>query len=375
MSKKNPADVDAERLFSIREDVANSGNRHAAQLVLTIALALFVFIMGVLIYILPKKNFSENENRLLAELPTASIENIISGRFAKQLRDFYSDLFPLRDGFVAMSSYTELALGRCEANSVVLLKGGSLAERRALTLDNRNSLKNTLDTIKALKSSFSVESTVAVVPDALTAQSNNFAGYEKWLDEACIYISAGGEGAYFKTDHHRTAYGAYLSYTELGKSLGYEPYNMEDFSVEIVSTEFYGTAWSRSGLYLTSPESLELWRYNGDNDFLVSGDLVQKGFYDMSKLSAKDKYAVFFGGNHGHIEITDFAEKPRLLVIKDSFANAMLPFLARHFELCVVDPRYFYGDINALAKDCDQVLFLYGINSLITDRDIIRLTF
>lgn len=374
MSKQNRADTEAEQFFIIRERLSVSSNHRAAQLTLAAFLACFITVFGVLIYLLPQKSFSANENRLLSKLPSPELQSITSGSYTSRLAEFYSDQFPLRDAFISVASYGDVLLGQREANNVVLLENGALAERKPLTVSGQRNLNSALDAIERLKNGFTVDSVVAIVPDALSASSSAVASYSVAENANVLCLSTHIDGAYFKTDHHLTAYGAYKVYSVLGDVLGYEPYAEEEFTRETVSTEFLGTAWSRSGLYLHPAEELELWRYEGDEAFSVSGDLDQKGFYDFSKLEQKDKYAVFFGGNHGYMEISNGGEKPCLLVIKDSFANALLPFLARHFELCVVDPRYFNGDLTEIADHCDGVLFFYGINSLVSDRDLVRLT-
>ena len=374
MSKQNLADSEADAYFTLRERLSESPCHRAVQLTLAVLLFCFLLIFGALIYLLPQKSFSENENRLLSELPSPSLQSLASGKYTGRLADFYSDQFPFRDAFISAASYCELLLGRHETNDVVLLKSGALAERKPLTVSGQENLKSALDAIEKLRDGFTVDSVVAIVPDSLSANSNAVATYSISENDSWFYLSTGFDGAYFRGDHHLTTYGAYKVYCYLSAILGYDPYPEEAFTRETVSTEFFGTAWSRSGLYLLPGEALELWRYDGDELFSVSGDLEQTGFYDFSKLAQKDKYSVFLSGNHGHIEISDGDEKPRLLVIKDSFANALIPFLARHFELCVVDPRYFSGDLTALAGSCDRALFFYGINSLVSDRDLVRLT-
>ena len=374
MSKQNLADAEADAFFALRERLSKSPHHRAVQLTLAVLLSCFLLVFGALIYLLPQKSFSENENRLLSELPSPELQSIVNGRYTAHLADFYSDQFPFRDAFISAASYCELLLGRREANDVVLLESGALAERKPLTLSGQQNLTSALNAIEKLRNGFSVDSVVAIVPDSLSANSDDVATYSITENDSLLYLSTDFEGAYFKGDHHLTAYGAYKVYCALGTVLGYEPCLEKSFSRETVSTEFFGTAWSRSGLYMLPGESLELWRYNGDELFSVSGDLEQIGFYDFSKLAQKDKYSVFLSGNHGHIEISAGDEKPRLLVIKDSFANALIPFLAKHFELCVVDPRYFSGDLTALADSCARVLFFYGINSLVSDRDLVRLT-
>ena len=85
-------------------------------------------------------------------------------------------------------------------------------------------------------------------------------------------------------------------------------------------------------------------------------------------MEGKDKYGALIGGNNGHVRITDTAhpDKPTLLIVKDSFSHAMIPYLAQHFNLEILDLRYWRGSVNALADECDaeQVLILLGLDSL-----------
>jgi hypothetical protein len=73
------------------------------------------------------------------------------------------------------------------------------------------------------------------------------------------------------------------------------------------------------------------------------------------------------GGNYSRIQIrSENTTRPSVLLIKDSFANSVIPFLARHFDLDVIDPRYFRGDISSLIKEskCDKTLVLIGAGTL-----------
>ena len=104
------------------------------------------------------------------------------------------------------------------------------------------------------------------------------------------------------------------------------------FEITRVSDEFYGTIWSSSGMRWTRPDTLEFYRYAGDSDYTVRNILTgeeMQGFYELSYLDTKDKYAAFLGGNSAHVRVTGKgADRPTLLLVKDSYANALVPFLA-----------------------------------------------
>jgi hypothetical protein len=72
---------------------------------------------------------------------------------------------------------------------------------------------------------------------------------------------------------------------------------------------------------------------------------------------------------------------PTLLLLKDSFSQSIAPFLARHFDLLLVDPRTYdirsSGSLLSLAEqeNADHVLLLYGIDTLYDSYSLKNLTF
>jgi hypothetical protein len=126
----------------------------------------------------------------------------------------------------------------------------------------------------------------------------------------------------------------------------------------------------------TRPDTLEFYRYAGDSDYTVRNILTgeeMQGFYELSYLDTKDKYAAFLGGNSAHVRVTGKgADRPTLLLVKDSYANALVPFLAIHFDLEIIDLRSYTGSAGALAKDTGAVavLILYGADMIASSDDL-----
>ena len=145
--------------------------------------------------------------------------------------------------------------------------------------------------------------------------------------------------------------------------------------------DFFGTTGSRSGLFGISPDTLEIWRRADDSRYAVrdvDGNLLFRGFIDESYLSKKDKYGAFLGGNRRLVTITDTAAsapRPRLLVAKDSFANSLVPFLARHADLVVVNLSAGVTNVTELAAEygCDGVLVVWNAENLITSDMLSRM--
>ena len=97
-------------------------------------------------------------------------------------------------------------------------------------------------------------------------------------------------------------------------------------------------------------------------------------FYTVSQLDGRDKYALFFDGNHPKVVInTPTQENRTLLILKDSYANCFVPFLAQHYRTIVmIDPRYYYGDLEELiqVENIQEILYLYNANTFFSDTSL-----
>ena len=278
--------------------------------ILIIFCSAFILIIGTLIFILPEKNFSEKENRYLTTLSAPTAKSVLEGDFAKELSSFYADQIPFRESATALYALCEKAFGKREINGVINY-GSHLISR-----SDKKEFSNTKF-------------------DAIWVESK-YSLFEK---------SSPNLSLYYNTDHHRNAEGAYLLYVEACKKLDVTPFEESCFKKDTVCTDFYGTAFSRSCLpkFATDSDSIVLYRYSADETVKITVHDTNKsffGFYDFSKLATTDKYSLFLGGNYAHATVFSDADKPCLLLIKDSFANAVVPLLSLHFNIELIDPRY-----------------------------------
>lgn len=353
--------------------------------ILTVFLSLAIlFVFGITIFAKPQKSFSETENRALSLFPDAKLESIANGKFFADMTEFYEDQFPLRSAFTTIKANTEKLLFKQENNGIIFGKDGYLIARGET--DDTILIKN-LSYLKELSSES--EACIFIAPRAIDVLQNKL---PKMCDTSIeertnvmldLYLpsriniadklknaSSNGEYVWYKTDHHWTTDGAYLAYSSIAEKLDITPYSINEFYRVTVSDSFLGTSFSKSGIHSADPDSVTLYRYDGDIEISIYSEETgteTKGFYDFSKLEGKDKYLVFLGGNYSRIQIREKdVERPSLLLIKDSFANSVIPFLARHFDLDVVDPRYFRGDVFSLINESnyDKTLILIGTGTL-----------
>ena len=388
--KTHPADTAAEKWLSLQ--LKHSASAKKADLLLISLLGAFILAVAILIFLLPKPYKSENENRVLSNLPTFSVSSLCDGEFAEGLSDFYADRIPCRDLLIRLRSLTELAALRLECGGIMLGNGGYLIDRLEYGEGEYANLKQNFDSIERFAEKSGIDVTVTVMPrsidvmkDALhpffsteraEAVYSHLPSYALTFDSLLYGRAASGEYVWYKTDHHFTTLGAYYVYAALGTELGYTPYPIDFFTQTTVSSDFLGTSYSAAGLPVISPDELTLFRYDGDDNYTVSyGEKVLQGFYDESFLSGKDKYSVFLGGNHALTSIKGKGERETLVVVKDSFSHALAPFLALHFDLELVDLRYYPSSVKRLCDEvnADRLLVLCGIDSLASAPDLRRL--
>ncbi len=380
----------------------------------SLSFLLIVFGFALCFWILPDRSFSREEQRGLASFPKVSLARLASGAFGEDLRIYFCDQFPLRDTFVAVKGGGEFALGRGENNGI-LLENGILARRRFSVLCSDGQVKNTdaldRDSIRLASEAinrvserygdvFTVLLTgrnVDIYADRLSYPDQMQNSLAKWLGEDLSEnvsrvetVSVLRERArldeeiYYRTDHHWTTRGAYLAYCEILRSWGMESQILSEESFEkvTVSEEFYGSLWSAGGMKWVSPDRVELWLLGDEEEYTVTLDgRRQVGFYTMDRLSRKDHYSVFLDGVHDVVTVTRGEDdaRPTLLLIKDSFANSLAPFLARHFRLVLLNLSSTKNDYTDVGKQlerygADRVLLVYSLENVITSDKIRRLS-
>lgn len=377
------------------ERAVGAGAKNSS-LVTVLLFAVPLFALGILLFALPQKDFSETENRTLETLRApAGLFEFADGSFSVSFASFCQDQFPARDSLIGLHGYAELALLRRESNGVLLCADGYLIPHPSEQYENVE--KNISGVLAYAKNHPDLSLMLAVAPRSIDVmQSVLPAGYDtSAAEKAWQTLSASLAGAqidsvdlraalqsaaqsgvqtHYRTDHHWTTRGAYEAYAALLRAQGEEPYPLSDFEEELASDAFFGTTWSKAGLHFVAPDQMEYYRYANDTKFrteIAFTDIAYEGFYDRSFLQKKDKYASFLGGNYAMTTVTQEnpeAPRERLLLIKDSYAHALAPFLARHYDLILVDLRYYKMSLaDYLAENpVDRVLILENMDSLLT---------
>ncbi|HHX72247.1 MAG TPA: hypothetical protein GX701_04875 [Clostridiales bacterium] len=168
------------------------------------------------------------------------------------------------------------------------------------------------------------------------------------------------EYLYFRTDHHWTQRGAYYAYTSFAKAAGFTPYEIDSYAAGEIPG-FLGTMYTytknvpQSVALKNNPDTVEFFLPQSNDALmamayadgsLTNGRPVQVVYEDGSRFPSSWKYGIFLGGDHPivHIQNNQVQNGKKLLVTKESYGNALIPFLVDHYEeVFVIDPREFNG--------------------------------
>ena len=358
-------------------------------------LTLFLFL--IINVIVPDREKSVQENRMLATKPKFRLSSLTSGDYDEKFEAYMDDQFVGRDVWRKLKVTVDRIGGSRLENGVYIGKNGQLLEQIEVA-DETHLATN----IKAIKSFSESQSKIPVrmmlVPDAANVLNHSLPALAKpedqtqmfsmvrkdlgdsveWIDVSTELNKHKTEKIYYKTDHHWTTLGAFYAFQAAAPSLGIDGDLSGKYVSYAVSDSFNGMLASKSGVNLGEKEQIDIYvPTEEDTDLIV--DYVDEGkrstsLYDSSKLKEKDQYTVFLGGNSSLLDIrTVSTSTKRLLLVKDSFANSFIPFLTPYYrEIVVVDPRYYSGTINDLMDSyrISEVLFLYSGNTFFKDNNI-----
>ena len=366
-----------------------------------------VFFVGMFLLdcVTPDRTVSELENTTLTQRPKVTAQILSSAglnRFFNDYTQYTKDQIPGRDAWISLQSFVETALlQKTQSGGILLGDKGQMFDRTyGLVSSEERTLPRNIAAVASLAARCPGKVYVMVAPAASSIYPERVPAHAPLLQEEsylgqiqAAVEQAGGvylpledalsahkdEYIYYRTDHHWTTQGAYYAYSELCGALGLEPFDRAAHTAVDVP-DFYGTFYSRARTWNAQPDTLTY--YDLDNPltiYTVTGPGMPTegqttGLYDLDKLDVYDKYAAFLHGNNGLSRVEGDGEG-RILVIKDSYANSLIPFLtANYAQIDVIDLRnYNYGLDTLIAENgYDQILVLYSFDSFKSDPYLYR---
>ena len=404
---------------------------HALRILTFAATMLIVAVIGVLIFLRPTE--SESEKRELTRFPELTWDALISGDYFSDITTWYADSFPGREGIIKMNQGIKSLFGirtvqiisndKADPNDTfdpnspeadipidrlgsVYVKGNTAYELYKETPENSQKYaaliskaaeqlegKATVyDMIIPLSSSVNLSekelkqvgsSDAEAAIDRMFGQMSDIVPVEVYD----ILREHNDEYLYFRTDHHWTALGAYYSYVKFCEAAGMTPYSLSYWQ-EYQFEGFLGTLYAEAGSPAqlgNTPDTVHAWIPNGTNKIYLIDQDGNEQFYktgggvvridDKIYQAAGSQYNRFIMGDNPFSEIHNEAitNGSSIVVVKESFGNAFVPFLVDHYEyVYVVDYRYFTNTTGkslqefVAEKNVDTVLFVNNLTATST---------
>lgn len=384
--------------------------------------AVILLVIPITTMALPKQERSENENRTLAKMPTLIDQNkwkkadsiddyikavkwkYINNREGKAFKDdfetYFCDHMAGREMWVKSSNTLSRLSGQRELNGVYTLDDQLVQTFKGYSEKTVDASIKAMNTFAArfpdipmyiMLAPTSQEIFGAKIPSYTGLMSEKafidsvYAKMENIGTIDCLsYISGhANEYVYYRTDHHWTSLGAFYAYQAAAKSLNYSAYGLSAFNIETVSRDFRGTLYSQTLDDSISPDIMEYYFLaNGEptvkmtcrNDREVN---VYDSLYVREFLKEKDKYSSYTGSNVPIVTIeTNVDNGKSLLMIKDSYAHSLVPFLSKHYsKIVMVDMRYINTGLNSLVNmdEFTEIMFMYNAIGFSEDVNIPKL--
>ncbi len=188
------------------------------------------------------------------------------------------------------------------------------------------------------------------------------------VDAAGLMRRHSGEYLYYRTDHHWTGLGAYYASAAMCDALGITPRGISDYAT-VVNTGFIGTLYG----YTAEPHPACLL---ANPDYTVGH--YPKTTYTMTYYSGGEAYSgsAINGGAKSYASMFICGDQPltvirtenrngrKLLIFKESYGNAFVPYMIDYFEEIVV------VDIRKSCKGTGQLIGEYGITDALVINNV-----
>ncbi len=205
------------------------------------------------------------------------------------------------------------------------------------------------------------------------------AGLDPGIGNIKVYdnlLRHNAEYIYFRTDHHWTQLGAYYAYQVFCQLKGWEPhaldqFRMREFGAGSYLGSYYRTA-NQSPQLAADPDTVQAWYpmcVNADDPNARDMHMVQQDgseydwriINDMYDYPDSEWYCVFSAADQPFCSLhnPDIHDGSAILLVKDSYGNAFVPWLVDHYEYTYwVDFRYTNETVSHMVET-------YGVQDVI----------
>ena len=344
-----------------------------------------VFALNLLV---PDSKFSQAEKRNLQMFP--SIQDSNWDDYTASVSSWFSDQFVGRKSLLHVKFMTQKLMGERKIKDVYLAKRRLIQETSEM---NEEAVAQNIEAMNAFFEAHPVNTMFLLAPNAISfhekllPRNASVLDQNKQMDEIFSKLNPNiaridirdtlnkhpDEYLYYKTDHHWTSLAAYYAMQEISEYMELDLPSLDAMIKYPLTYDFKGTLANKVGSVGLKDE-IDMYVSRKNVEYMVTYvDQQEKSrtIYQSDKLKSSNPYEVFLGGNHSMVQIdVDNESTHHLLILKDSYANALIPFLIPYFTtITVVDPRYYTEDLQRVIKNqlITDVLYVYNANTFVQD--------
>ena len=339
-------------------------------------LVLLFLVPALTIYGLLKSpsGWSVEENRALAGFPEVSAQSVLSGALSQDAEQFYSDHIFARRLLLKLDTAIQMQLLRRPVvrdvvlGETVLLPAPGFA---AQTSDDDRAaqalaIAEDLQTVQQAADDVGAQLLYALVPEQRTVYASY---YPSWMENPAAQTKKNRQALlssleaagirtldltpvfsalsdplpyYSRVDHHYTLRGAYLTYQAVCEAFGLQAsaLHVEDAQTDLLGTynrKLYGLSQVHEPMQILADTFPSYTRE--DNGAPSDTPLI------AVRASGQSLYSDYMGGDIGQTIIrTGRPSLPRILIVGDSFTNALEPLAVFDFdEMQSLDYRHYDG--------------------------------
>ncbi|MBJ7997543.1 secondary cell wall polysaccharide O-acetyltransferase PatB1 [Bacillus mycoides] len=381
-------------------------------IVLFIGFLTIIFSFGILSLLKTDRAVSPVENRPLAQKPALTKEAALNGSFFKDFETYTNDQLIGRDDLIKNYTLTQIKMGKSLINDIILTDDKWLLKNPAWTtkyneIDQAMSAVNDLS--QFLKEQ-NIEFYFALPPSKTNALSFKLPSHIHTYAQENLnyflnklpadvkpiklmehfkknYTNEEIQSMYFKTDHHWNMDGAFLGYQYIMNTIAQQSsiykgkeIKKEDYNRTCAPNKHLVGSFNNQLYQLIDATGEKLCYYTPKDGFNftsvaakdVNGTVYRTldELYGVEKQNDTTSYAGYYANDYPEIVIenNNAPNDVRALVLKDSFANAIVPHLAQSFNhTSILDLRHYHEkDVYQYIKDnnINMVLFVYSDSNL-----------
>lgn len=341
--------------------------------------------ISVWAWVIPSQEMSDAERRPLAQFPTLSVDNVISGKFATDFESYTLDQFPQRDMWRTVKALFHMNMLLQRDNNDIYVWNNSAAKME--TKVNVASVEHAQKHFTSIYDNYIKDTNCkvyfSVIPDKhyyMAQPSGHLAmDYPVIFDafknlEWCEYIDLTkyiGTNTYYRTDTHW----AQENIVPLAQGLclfmdtDAMP-NESAFAMKTMNRPFYGVYYGQAALPI-EPDEMNVLVSKYTDAAIVTDYETGKTLpvYNSEDLDNKDMYDYYLGGAKAilTIESPEAKTDKELILFRDSFGSSITPLMLESYKkITLVDTRYVHSSMLGKIIDFNNqdVLFLYSTSVL-----------